>query len=85
MRINWYDLNTEERKKLIEQQILGFEINKLSEDVSIKILKCFSTYQVTKLFPTNYRVIVESNTNVAFAKNLVDAVCIAALKAKGYY
>lgn len=85
MENNWYDLNDKEQKHLIEQQILGYEIISLSEDYAIKILTCFSTYQVTKLFPINYRTIIESNKNVAFAKTLIDSVCIAALKAKGYY
>lgn len=50
---------------------------------AMELLENFDTYQVTKMFPTKYRTIIGSNQNVVYSKEIIDSICIAALKARG--
>jgi len=83
MNIDWYLLDEIERQHLIEHEILGYQIDALSDFYVFQILKKFNTYQITKLYPLKYRTIVETNKNAAIADTLIDSVCLAALKSKG--
>ncbi len=83
MKVDWYQLEESERRHLIESEILGYQIDALSDIYVFHILKNFNAYQITKQYPLKYRTIVGINKNAALADTLIDSVCLAALKSKG--
>ncbi|OMF16158.1 hypothetical protein BK133_30585 [Paenibacillus sp. FSL H8-0548] len=47
---------------------------------ALMLLKQFDTYQVTKMFPTRYRTIINANKNFSIAPTFAESICRAALK-----
>lgn len=77
--ISWYKVNN------IGVEEGPFELPSFSSDDSLAflILRQFNSYQVTKMFPTKYRTIIDANNNRVFSENLLESICLAALKARG--
>jgi hypothetical protein len=58
-------------------KMLSFSSNDLC---ALTLLQQFNTYQITKMFPTKYRTIINANKNSAIAPTLSESICLAALK-----
>ncbi len=53
------------------------------EELAWKLLRSFDNWQVTKMFPLTYRVIISANKYSCLSKSLPEAICKAALKFNG--
>lgn len=77
--IGWYKINS------VGVEEGPFELPRFSSDDSLAfiILGQFNSYQITKMFPTKYRTIIDANNNRSLSENLMESICLAALKARG--
>jgi len=73
---HWYNPSQEVAEKGI-MKILPFSTD---EVCALTVLQRFDTFQVTKMFPSKYRTIIQANKNSAIAPTLPESICKAALK-----
>ncbi|MCU7738869.1 hypothetical protein [Priestia megaterium] len=76
---NWYQIDNEKTEKLL----LTLPLFSTDPATIWLILDQFDSYQITKMFPENYRTIIQANKNVGYSLELNDSVCKAALMAVG--
>jgi hypothetical protein len=72
----WYNPSQEVAEKG-PIKILPFSTDEL---YALTVLQQFDSYQITKMFPTKYRTIIQANKNSAIAPTLPESICKAALK-----
>jgi hypothetical protein len=75
----WFKRNTDGELEG-PQLLLPFTTD---EDSAWQILKTFDNWQVTKMFPLTYRVIISTSKNRGLSKSLPEAICLAALHFNG--